>query len=125
MSSNFRYLLAICGTLFVLFVFNLLLKRKLSEKDSLLWIFGCIIIFIMSLNPDILDNIAWGIGVDYPPALLFLFAILILLFVILINTINISKLRSEVKELTQHIAINEEKYEGEVKDSEYIKNSCK
>jgi hypothetical protein len=88
----------------------LILKRKLSEKDSLPWIFGLIFLIIISLNPNIFDSIANAIGVDYPPALVFAAAILILLFIIFINTMNISKLKNEIIELTQYIAIIEEKH---------------
>ncbi len=109
MDDYFRYLIAIFVFVFILFIIYLILKRKLSEKDSLLWIFGALVIIIISLNPTIFDNIANAIGVDYPPALMFATSILILLFIIFINTMNISKLKKEIIELTQHIAIIEEK----------------
>lgn len=110
MNDYFRILIAIFVFVFILFIIYLILKRKLSEKDALLWIFGSVIIIIVSLNPNIFDNIANAIGVDYPPALIFATAILILLFIIFINTMNISKLKNEIIELTQYIAIIEEKH---------------
>jgi hypothetical protein len=72
----------------------------------LFWFFGAIIILILSTIPEILAVIANLVGVDYPPALLFLIAILVILAIILYQSIQISILQERLRELTQQISID-------------------
>lgn len=118
LSELLKIIVFICGLLFVITVIYLLIKRKISERNSLLWLIGALIIFIVSAVPDILQFVADSIGVDYPPALLFLFSTLILLFITLYHSIQISLLNERLKELTQHVAISNH-------NNEYLNNSEK
>lgn len=106
MEGVLRIIIFVTGAVFIGAVMYLLIKKKISEKTSLMWIFGTVIVFIFSIHPKLLDKLAASIGVHYPPGLLFLYAILILLFITLIHSIQISALTIQVKELTQQIAIN-------------------
>lgn len=105
MSSLLKLFILICGLLFVGTVIFLLVKRKINERNSLMWLLASIIILVLSAFPEMLEVLAHSVGVDYPPALLFLFSTLILLLVVLYQSIQISTLFEQVKELTQHVAI--------------------
>lgn len=107
MGNILRAIIIVLGTLFVVTVIRLLMKKKISEKNSLLWLFGSIAVFITSLNPLFLKRLARMIGVEYPPTLLFLFSTLVILFIALYHSIQISELSAQVKELTQYIALGE------------------
>lgn len=58
------------------------LSKKLPEKESFLWMFGCLVIIVLSIFPKSMDNIAKFVGVDYPPSMFFLIAILFLALLI-------------------------------------------
>lgn len=58
------------------------LSKKLPEKESFLWMFGCLVIIVLSIFPKSMDNIARFVGVDYPPSMFFLIAILFLALLI-------------------------------------------
>jgi hypothetical protein len=106
MSNMLRLLIFILGTGFTISVIFLLINKKISEKNSLLWLLGSLAVFFFSMAPLTLDKIAMAVGVNYPPALLFLFSILIALLISLIHSIQISSLNAQIRELAQIIAIN-------------------
>lgn len=95
----------ILGIIFFIAVFFLLVTRRINERASLPWIAGSFIIVIFSVMPSLLEVLADALGVSYPPALLFLIAILIILLLLLYQSIHISLLQNKCQELAQHLAI--------------------
>jgi hypothetical protein len=95
------------GLTFSFTIIKLLINKKLSERISLLWLFGALCIFIISLSPQIVDKIAKMIGVDYPPTIIFLIGIMVLLLVSFFHSIQISTLNSQIRELTQILVIKD------------------
>ena len=72
------YFAIIFAIIFIIFILNLVRKNKLDEKYSILWLFFGIIILMVSIFPIIIEKIASWFGVFYPPALMLLFAVLII-----------------------------------------------
>lgn len=88
-------------------IIKLLIKRKISERISLLWIIGYFLIIIVSVDPILLDKLSELVGIDYPPSLLFLISTLILLSICLLHSIQISTLNAQIRELTQYVVIKD------------------
>jgi len=86
-------------------VILLLVRKKINERNTLVWLFGVLVVFVLSINPQWLDVVAEWAGVDYPPSLLFLGSFIVLLIVVLYQSIQISQLYAKIKELSQFIAI--------------------
>lgn len=105
MGSFLRIVILAMGTGFTISVVYLLVKNKISERNSLIWLLGSIVVFIFSVAPLLLDKIALLIGVNYPPTLLFFIAILILLFLTLYHSVQIFTLNVQLRELTQQFSI--------------------
>lgn len=105
MGNGLKIVIFICGFLFTFTVIMLLVKNKISERNTIVWLTGCIVILVLSVNPDMFDALAVKVGVKYPPALLFLISTLILLFVVLYQSIQISTLSDKVRELAQYVAV--------------------
>lgn len=105
MGLALKAIIFLLGIVFVLTVINLLVKRKISERNSFLWLAGSLAILVLSTIPDVLDVVARAAGVDYPPTLLFLMSILVILFILLYQSIQISILHERCKELAQYLAI--------------------
>lgn len=105
MSGTVKLIIFFLGVIFVVTVMYLLVKRKINERNSLFWLAGSLIILLLATTPDILEITARIIGVDYPPTLLFLLSILVILFILLYQSIQISVLQEKCRELTQHLAI--------------------
>lgn len=98
--------LAILGSASVLIVVIELIRRgRLKEKYSLLWLFACSILLVLSLSRDLLEYIAHLLGVIYPPSFLFLLAFLFLLSITLHFSVVLSGLSEKNKKLAQEIAL--------------------
>lgn len=95
------------GGIFTLIVIYLLIKKKMTEKSSLLWLIGSAVILILSIAPGIVDKIAKLIGVFYPPGLIFLLAIVLLLLLSLVHTVQINTLNKQIRELTQYMVVKD------------------
>lgn len=94
-------------------VIMLLVRNKINERNTLVWLFGVFFVFLLTINPEWLDQIASLAGVDYPPSLLFLCSFIILLVVSLYQSIQISQLYAKLKEVSQYVALLQEKIEDE------------
>lgn len=93
------------GIAFVIVVFRLLISGKMSERASLPWIACSLLVISLSIYPYSIDKIAGLMNIDYPPTLLFLISILIILLLLLYQAIHISILHNKIRELTQTISI--------------------
>ncbi len=100
-----RILVVILSVATLLFVINLVRTKKLKEEYALLWLLTAIVLVIASLAVDLLDVISYAVGVEYPPALMFLIAFLGVLFILFQFSISISKFSEQIKTLAQDLAI--------------------
>jgi hypothetical protein len=107
--SLFSGFILLCGVLFSGMIIRLLLKRRINERNSAIWLLGAIAILVVSANPNWLDLVAGKLGVDYPPSLLFLFSTLVLLIIVLRHSMQISVLNEKLRQLAQHVALQDSK----------------
>jgi hypothetical protein len=107
MQLSIRIFVFIIGVLFTSSIVRLLLAKKITERYSIFWFFGAFCILLLSIVPNFLDRIAALLKIEYPPTILFLIAILLLFWLTLYNSIQITLLRRQVVELTQQKAVAE------------------
>jgi hypothetical protein len=88
-----------------LVILELVRQRKLREGYSLLWLFTALVMFVLALWRDLLHGVSALVGIAYPPNLLFLMALLFILFILLYFSTVISKLVQENKEAAQQMAL--------------------
>jgi hypothetical protein len=105
-------LISIIGAiLFMLFIFRLIIKGKLREEYSIIWIVCTIVLLIFSIWRDGLDVLAKLLGVYYAPALIFLAAIFaIIIFLVHLSVVN-SKQHEQIKKLSQELALLKSQFE--------------
>ena len=108
MSNVLQIFLIGCAILFSIYVIRLLLKNKIGERNSVIWLGGLLVILILAINPTLFDEAANRLGINYPPALLFFLSSLILLTFSLYQTVQITKLTSKIKDISQYLALNYE-----------------
>ena len=103
-------LIAICASAgFLLYILEMVRRRKLREEYSILWLFGSAMILVLSLKQDWLIGIAHAVGIVYPPSFLVLVGILFILLILIHFSIAISKLHQMNKKMAQEIALMKEK----------------
>ncbi|MDP4085001.1 MAG: DUF2304 domain-containing protein [Bacillota bacterium] len=108
MNNMLQIFLLGCTLLFATVVISLLLKNKISERYSVIWLGGAMLIFLISGNLRIVDITAKWLGIAYPPSLLFLFSNLVLLLFSLYQTIQITKLSNKIRDISQYLALEEQ-----------------
>ncbi len=90
----------------LLFILELVRRRKLREDYALLWLATGVVLLGLSLSRPALDAIANALGVvTYPPAALFAVALLFVLFILLHYAVVVTKLSRENKQIAQQMAI--------------------
>ena len=100
------YKLAIVfSIIFILIIIKLVKQDKLDEKYSILWLLAGLIILIVSIWPRIITIFAKWVNVYYPPALMFLLAIMVLGTCIIHISTVITKQNKMIIRLNQEIAI--------------------
>lgn len=92
------------ATIFMLMIFRLILRGKLREEYSIIWILCTVILVVFSIWRKGLEQISLLLGVYYPPSLIFLTAIFaIIVFLVHLSVVN-SKLQNQIKDLSHEIA---------------------
>ncbi|MCX6213636.1 DUF2304 domain-containing protein [Spirosoma sp.] len=91
--------------LFLLFIFRLIVKGKLREEYSILWIVCTVILIIFSIWRKGLEQISLALGVFYPPSLIFLGAIFAIIIFLVHLSVVVSRQQNQIKVLTQEVAL--------------------
>ncbi|CAN5529176.1 N/A [soil metagenome] len=99
----------ITSILFLLYIVRLIIKGKLREEYSIVWIVCTIILIVFSFWRDGLAVVSDLVGVYSPPNLVFIAAIFAVFIYLLHLSVVISKLQSQNKQLAQDIALLKEK----------------
>lgn len=99
-------LFSICASAaLLLYILEMVRRRRLREEYSILWLAGSVVILVLSLKQDWLVGIAHAVGIAYPPSFLFLVGILFILLILIHFSIAISKLHHMNKKMAQEIAL--------------------
>ena len=97
---------SICAsTALLLYILEMVRRRRLREEYSILWLSGSLVILILSVKQEWLHRIAQAVGIAYPPSFLFLVGILFILLILIHFSIAISKLHQMNKKMAQEIAL--------------------
>lgn len=98
--------LSVIGSVFLLvFILYLVKNRKIREEYSLLWLFFSIVFIILSFWRQGLEWLSYFIGIDYPPAALFLLLMVAIIFILIQFSVEISGLTEKNKILTQELSL--------------------
>lgn len=97
------------GVAIAVLIVLLVRKDRLYTRYSLWWLMMATLIFILGVFPDISDILAGYLGIAYPPSLVFIFAIVLLVVKNLLMDIERSKLEVKLRRLSQRMAILEDR----------------
>jgi hypothetical protein len=94
----------ISGSVFLV-VIELIRRGRLKERYSLLWLFSCAALLLLSSSRNLLEYLSHMIGIYYAPSFLFLLAFLFLMVITLHFSVMISNLSEKSTRLAQKIAL--------------------
>ena len=100
-----RFFVIGLSLLALILVINLVRTRKLKEEFAILWLFTGFSLVLIPVFVDVIDFISFALGIEYPPALLFLVALLGMAFILFQFSVSISRYSDEIKVLTQELAL--------------------
>ena len=89
----------------LLFIFELVRRRKMREEYSFLWIITGVSILILIIWYDLLIILSKIIGAVAQTTTLFIFAIIFLMLICINFSIKISSLTDQLIKLTQDLAL--------------------
>jgi hypothetical protein len=98
--------LAIAVTLFLLLlVFELVRRKRLSERYAILWLLAATTLFVLAAWRGLLTSLANDVGISYPPSALFAVAIGLIAMILLHFSLAVSRLSDQNKVLAQRFAL--------------------
>jgi hypothetical protein len=108
MTRTVQYL-AVSGSLVLLvFVLELVRRRRLTEEYSVIWIVASIALLVMSLARGTIDRVAVWLGIQYGPALLLLALGFFVAVAALHFSLVISRQRRQIERLIEDVALLDE-----------------
>lgn len=102
---NFQITTSLLGLGFAFVVLYLLRRDHLYILHGLFWIIVAALAVLLGLWPGLIDRIAAWVGIGYPPALLLLAAVLVLLVKALHSDITQTQLERQIRRLNQRVAM--------------------
>jgi hypothetical protein len=116
--GKIQIIVIIFSLLFLLYIAYLIIRGKLREEYSFIWIICTIVLVVFSFWRSGLDYFAELLGVIDPPNLVFTGIIFVVLIYLLHLSVVVSKLQKQNKELAQEIALRKQKEEEEKKKTQ-------
>jgi len=110
--KDFHLVAALIGFGLAGAILYLVRRDHLYLRDGLFWIVVALASVVMGAWPRIIDVVGGWVGIAYPPAFLFIVAILVLLVRSLIADITTTRLRRDLRRLNQRMAMYEADLSG-------------
>ncbi len=95
----------VLSILFLLFVINLVRKKRLQESYSLIWIILGIIFIIIASNFKLVDTLSGLVGIYYSPIFLGYVLIFFIILICIHFSISLSKRSTQTKNIIQETAL--------------------
>lgn len=107
-----QHALSIVVTLaLLLLVFELVRRKRLSERYAILWLLAAITLFVLAAWKGLLTTLSNDVGISYPPSALFAVAIGLIAMILLNFSLAVSRLSDQNKILAQRLALLQQRLE--------------
>jgi hypothetical protein len=108
-STNLR-IIAIVGSLALLvFIVELVRRRRLKEEYSVLWVLTAVALLLLAVWGGLLRDITSGVGAISQASTLYFFGLIFVVFMLLHFSVRVSNLERRVTVLLQEIALINER----------------
>ncbi len=108
-----QHALSIVVTLgLLLLVFELVRRKRLSERYAILWLIAAITLFVLAAWKGLLTTLSHDVGIAYPPSALFAVAIGLIAMILLHFSLAVSRLSDQNKILAQRLALLQQQVEA-------------
>ena len=111
MSFRIQAMIIVALAVLLLFILNMVRKRKLELKYVLAWILCDVILIIMTATPEIIDYAAEWLGIFDPMNMIFFLGFVFLIILVFILTVSISRATAKIRRMAQVLSIAEKRIE--------------
>lgn len=105
--KDYYYTVLVAGFALAGGILYLVRRDHLYIRQGLFWIAAAVVSLGFAIWPSAIDSLGGLLGIAYPPTLLFLTAILVLVVKALFADISLTQLRRDLRRLNQRIALME------------------
>ncbi|MBP6965299.1 MAG: DUF2304 domain-containing protein [Armatimonadetes bacterium] len=105
MTPTQQIIAGLASLLVMMFVVDLVRRRKLREEYSMLWLAAGALMIVMALDRAALFWLATALGIEHPAYALFVVAIFVGMVLAIHFTVVLSKLTAQTWRLTQEIGL--------------------
>lgn len=95
----------------LLVVFELVRRKRLSERYAILWLLAATTLFVLAAWKGLLTSLSHDVGISYPPSALFAVAIGLITIILLHFSLAVSRLSDQNKVLAQRLGLLAHKLE--------------
>jgi hypothetical protein len=92
-------------------VFELVRRKRLSERYALLWLLAAVTLFVLAAWKGLLTSLSGDVGISYPPSALFAVAIGLIVMILLHFSLAVSRLSDQNKMLAQRLGLLQQRVE--------------
>ncbi len=103
--SYIQIIQLVAALIIILLIVALMIRRKSSANMSLFWLAIALLALIQAVFPRLLDTLCLLIGVEYPPTLVLVTAVIFLLVITFYLSCELSVSQNKLRELTMHISL--------------------
>ena len=105
--KDYHYTVLVTGFALAGGILYLVRRDHLYIRQGIFWIAAALVSLGFAIWPSAIDSLGAVLGIAYPPTLLFLTAILVLVVKALLADTALTKLRRDLRRLNQRIALIE------------------
>ena len=88
-------------------ILRLVRRDHIYIRQGVFWIGVALLSLALAVWPNLIDTVGAALGIKYPPTLLFLVAIVVLVVKALLSDIALTRVRRDLRRLNQRIALLE------------------
>jgi hypothetical protein len=96
----------------LLLVFELVRRKRLSERYAILWLLAALTLLVLAVWKGLLTSLSHDVGISYPPSALFAVAIGLIAMILLHFSLAVSRLSDQNKVLAQRLGLLQQRLEG-------------
>jgi len=109
MDSRIQIVAILAASGLLLFVLELVRRRRLLERYALVWLLAAVVLLVLAVWRGLLADLADVFGIAYAPNALFFVAFAGVLVLLLHFSVSTSRHTNQVKVLAQRVALLEER----------------
>lgn len=104
-STNLRIISIVGSLALLLFILELVRRRRLKEEYTVLWLATAIALLVLAATPTLIGDISRAIGAFSQTNALFFFGLIFVILLLLYFSIRVSQLERRVVSLLQEVAL--------------------